>query len=106
MSDQELTIPQKFKKWGYTFSLIKRGRYKVIYEQKHGSGYVVAYEVHKIRLNRLESGNKDRSGIVTRSECAGYTGKLATTSEFGTHGWSFNTLKRAEERFNELSDSL
>lgn len=85
-------IPKTFKKNGYNYTLLKRIKDLVLYEQfkdfkSEGSAY--AYEIHKVKISPHRSViMKDLNGTLKKiefpeKEC------LASNEDFGRCAWSF-----------------
>jgi len=94
-------IPETFKKYGYDFKLLKRLGGIALYEQS-SKGVVYAYEVHKVRkMAMLYSKFTNAAGKIKVVNFPAME-KLASSSEFGMFGWSFQKKENAEIKFKEL----
>jgi hypothetical protein len=91
-----MKIPEAFNKPGYCYRLLKRTPKVAIYEQRHRSGGLAAYEVIIVR-NRAERriGNE----IIPAGEY------LPSNGEWGRFGWTFSD-SRAFEAAQAKMDAL
>jgi len=96
-------IPESFRKNGYDFEIVKRTEKVVILRQLNALGGVVAWEVHKVRLNpaaAVQYCQPDGTYKIIKylkSEI------LASNQEFGRYAWSYNTQEAAMNKYNELT---
>ena len=99
---KKLALPVEFKKEGMLRKLVKFESgvrdvaiYEVIKENwNFGTGHR-GYEVMQIRYTTKDVeyyGNVTPAGNPI----------LPSNEQFGQYGWSFNTIERAENKFNEL----
>ncbi len=97
------TIPDHFTKNGYHYRLIERTAVGAIYSQSTvenlpPNGKACAYEVVRVRVR------KERQ---TSAKMGGFSfpgGEyLPGSNEWGRHGWTFDSLAKAQERLNAIS---
>ena len=94
-------IPNTFRKNGYDYLLLKRCDRLAIYEQSD-KGKTFAYEFHKIRLNqpsiiKYKQPNGDVNVVKRPLREA-----LPSNEDWGRYGWTFNTLKEADIKYESL----
>ncbi len=95
-------IPELFRTNGYDYKLLKRAQHTAIYEQLD-KGIVIHHETHKLKIMKsaiIKLHNHDGTNRVVKIPRREV---LATNSNFGYFGWSFETLKDAERCFNLLN---
>lgn len=79
--------PPQVKKWnGFIYKLILQTGKAVIYEQRNQDGFIVGYEVHKLRVRKQRTIN----GITVKS-CI----QFPSDPSFGIWAWSYYTVDRA-----------
>lgn len=83
MKELQITFTGRGQVKGYEFKQIKATKYAYLYEVSENN--VIHYEVFKRRENSLY-------------ECISYP----TDKAFGVWAWTCETLKRAEDKFNEI----
>jgi len=102
------SLPDSFKANGFTYTLLKRSRHAALYSQAKttalsGKVEVYSWEAHFVRRksSRTSSYTHPNGSIslVERPERE----ILANNNEFGTYAWSYQTLPRAEQKFEELN---
>lgn len=87
-------LTPEFKKYGDTFTLIQEEpNVACIYERTNKERKRPSYEVWKLRLYKSDSALYQAK-----------IGDLRTpgTTDWGTYGWTYNTLKEAKTHFNQL----
>ena len=101
MEEKLRKVPEMFKTNGYTYDLIKRVDGVVLYSQKW-KGRLDGYEVHKVRVcpPRNCKFRNPKGGVkVVKLPLREI---LACNEDFGYYGWSFQHLKNAQVKFDEL----
>lgn len=91
------TLPLKFKKWGDTFTQVKRTGDIALYERKTKQGKSQWEVFHVLRHDGLALSN----GI--KSQPAEF---MVGTSLWGVKGWTFLTLEDAELKFDEQVSNI
>ena len=77
---------------GFRYTPLSMGQRSLIYAQ-HGSQGIVAFEVHRIRFRP----QRTIKGVIL-PPCI----RRPTDEDFGHHAWSFSTLVKAREKFEQL----
>lgn len=89
-------ISDTFRKNGFDFRLLKKDGGIAIFELSKKK-VVYGYEVHKLRIFAYPPHlTGDFMG------CSHYE-RLASREDFGRYAWSFNSLKKAKEKFAEVA---
>lgn len=89
-----MSIPTIFWRSGFTCRLMKREGQIVMYSlTKSGR---MSYEVMKVQTQKLDN---SFTGRKAGEEF------LPSSSQWGTYGWTYNSLKDAEAHFKSLSKS-
>jgi hypothetical protein len=92
------TIPETYKKGGYSYRLIERNDHAAIYEQaRTDSGAVVAYET--MAIQRMEKDTTLPGGIF-RERGSEF---LPSSTQWGQRGWTNTTMAKARERFTKCT---
>ena len=99
---KKLDVPQEFRKEGMLRRLVKFksgvrdvAMYEVIRENwQFGTGHR-GYEVMHIRYSTKET-------VYYETVTPAGSPILPSNEQFGQYGWAFNSLDRAEKKFNEL----
>jgi len=89
-----LRLPESLKRYGTTLKLVMRCENKAIYSQYYGDD-LVGYEVVKIRILKSRFVK-----IFNRIEPERET--YPSTGQWGIYGWTYMTLEKAIERYNQL----
>jgi len=98
-------VPETFKHHGFLYKLVKRTSAVALYSQELPEG-IVGYEVHKIRKSKpgtTKYRNPDGTIRLVEREEREY---LAGDEDFGYFGWSYQELKNAEKKYEELNQPL
>ncbi len=97
MTEKIQPIPQEFKKYGRIHTLIVRKVGYALYKGVNIKDEWICYELHKVRV--VKGCVKDFWGKRSLSQNREV---LAKDSEFGSYGWSFNTLGAAQRKMTKL----
>ena len=90
-------IGKHFRKYGFDFHLVERfdssNGSVAIYSQGYGKDIILAYEVGVIRM-------QDETQLFGKKFEA--CEMWPSASQWGTYGWTCNTIEDARKRFNDL----
>ena len=92
-------LDEKFSKWGQIFTQIRKTDSGYIYARTDSEG-IICYEVFKRLLKKLPAGKLGGFDYIpTHDRYIPYPGN----ESFGYWAWCFKSLKKAEEKLEELS---
>lgn len=86
-------LPEKLRKNGFDYVLVKRSEDRAIYSQHTGLGQLVAFESFKIKKGKPHP--KSEEDIKNYD----FTERFPTDEDFGKTAWTYQTLKEAEEAY-------
>lgn len=97
-------LPEKFRRYGYEYRLIKRNKLVAMYamvwvNEETGTERVHCYEVFKIRIQKARTREIPGHGTVEYHAKE----KLPANEEFGYRAWAPGTVEMAEEIFERLT---
>jgi len=97
-------LPEKVKKNGFEYRLVKRTDERAIYSQHAGLGQVIAYEVFKIKLGDLRKAKKRwadmRKEQFNEADYEEFYEKFPSDEDFGKTAWTYSKLAEAEKTFD------
>jgi hypothetical protein len=86
-------LPEKLKKNGFEYRLIKRISNRAIYSQHEGLGQIVAFEVFKIKTG------KPHPKAIDDLENYDVVERFPLDEDFGKTAWTYPSIELAQARF-------
>ena len=96
-NNQPKPVDTKFKDNGFTYTQMKREGFITLYAVIHKTGKILGYEV---AILTVEPAEKIRGVTYPKRE------RYPSNEDFGTNGWYYQHLERAESCFDSLVKSL
>lgn len=97
-------LPEKLKKNGFEYRLVKRNESRAIYSQHTRLGQIVAYEVFDIKLGDLRRAKKRwadlRKENFNPEEFEEFYERFPSDEDFGKTAWTYPILELAQNAFD------
>ena len=97
-------LPEKLRKNGFDYELIKRDNKRCIYAQYLG-GKIIAYEIFKTKIINNHENKKQfakRANKEFDQNCAEYKEIFPNNEEFGKRALSCSTIERANQCYDSF----
>ena len=91
-------LPEKLKKNGLDYKLVKRNDFKAMYTQMEG-GHITGYEVFRINV-QLASSGKIAGKVIDRA----HKELFPCNEAFGSTAWSYMKRENADDCYNGLEE--
>ena len=87
-------LPEKLKKNGFEYRLVKRTDNRAIYSQHEGAGQIVAFETFKIKKGKPHP--KAEEDLKNYDEVE----RFPIDEDFGKTAWTYSNLEDAQKAFD------